>query len=46
MRSAEFAFQAPEGGVSKGRHRARSLNFDDQSVFSYSSPNKSWWGYA
>ena len=45
MRSAEFAFDAGQETPSL-RHRARSLNFDDQSIFTYANANKNWWGYA
>lgn len=46
MRNAEFAYAAPDAPSDGLRHRARQFNFDDQSIFSYSSPNKNWWGYA
>jgi len=43
MRTLEFAY-ATGTETPSSRHRARSLNFEDQSIFSYSSPNKNWWG--
>jgi hypothetical protein len=43
VRRDAFVFDAgPE--VASQRHHARALNFEDQSIFSYSSPNKNWWG--
>lgn len=45
MRRDAFAFDAgPE--VPSSKHRARSINFNDQSIFTYAHANKNWWGYA
>lgn len=40
-----FPFEAGTE-VPTSRHRARSANFDDQSIFTYAHANKNWWGYA
>jgi hypothetical protein len=32
--------------VPANRFRARSMYFQDQSIFSYPHANKQWWGYA
>lgn len=45
MRRQEFTFDTGAESATM-RHRARALHFNDQSIFSYSSANKHWWGYA
>lgn len=45
MRRTAFAYDAGSEVLSN-RHRARALNFNDQSVFTYAHANKNWWGYA
>lgn len=45
MRRTAFTYDAGSE-VPSNRHRARSINFNDQSIFTYAHANKNWWGYA
>lgn len=45
MRLQNFGYAPEESSGNARRHLARSLNFEDQSIFSYSSPGQQWWGY-
>lgn len=45
MRAPHFVYLTGDE-VPSSRHRARSANFDDQSIFTYAHANKNWWGYA
>lgn len=45
MRTPHFVYLTGEESPSY-RHRARSVNFNDQSIFTYAHSNKNWWGYA
>jgi hypothetical protein len=47
VRTQDFLAAAATPETSTGnRHRARQLNFDDQSIFTYANANEHWWGYA
>jgi hypothetical protein len=45
VRRNDFLYIDAFGMPVQGRHQARAMNFQDQSIFSYAHANKNWWGY-
>ena len=46
MRRQNFDYIDAQGSPVISRHHARVMNFNDQSIFTYTHANKNWWGYA